>query len=482
MKKKKILALLMTMIMLIGLLSACSSGGGENSNGSDTSDKTTETTTEAAGQEINTEDSGNETSEEAGVAEFSTRADYSIYKDKFKGETLTVWAWWDITEPEKEAWEQFEELTGAKMDWVVIGWSEYTEKLISSVSAGTGPDICFFGAEAIPTYVKKNIILPVSDYVHFDRPAFTTYSPQAERIIDYFTMDGKIYAIADQGPSSYKLYYRKDLLENAGLEDPYDLFVNGEWTWDKWFELMEDVIQDLDGDGEIDVWGFDAWMGVTPFVYTNGADYVIDGKFAVNTPEFIEALEYYKKLKQPNYVWKPWEDGKDPQINLIAGATVFNYWGAWEFENLRQNIGDNLGFVPFPKGPSATSDMADYYNPTVTGLAASCKNPELAGVWLEYVRVPESLEAWEENKEKQRQNDIATYGSEELVDLAYDMGANGVIDASVSYPGLSSVIDSIINDQEKSVTQAANEYLASGQAIIDEVLKGTESNTETSGD
>lgn len=460
---KKILALLLTVVLVISLLSACGGGSSTDDNGS----------SKVNGIADENDSSNGDTSNEVpSDTPFLTRDDYSIYKDKFAGETLTIWTWWDMSEDEIEAWEQFEELTGASLDWVIVAWDEYQEKLISGVSAGTGPDIAYFGPEAMPTYVKKNIILPVSDYVDLERPAFTTYSPQINKILDFFTLDGKIYALTDLGSKSHKLYYRKDLLENAGLEDPYDLFVNGEWTWDKWFELMEDVTMDLDGDGEIDVWGFDAWMDITQFVYTNGTDFVIDGKFAVNTPEFIEALEYYRRLREPDYIWKPWEEGKDPQINLISGSTAFNYWGYWEIDNLRENIGDNLGFVPFPKGPSAKSDMADYYDSTVCGLAASSQNPELAGLWLEYVRTPESLEAWEEKQEIQRQLDIEKYGSEELVELAYYMGSEAVIDASPSYPGLKTVIDSIVNDREKSVTQAANEYLAAGQAIIDEILSG----------
>ena len=464
---KKFLALLLTIVMLIGALSAC--GSKESSNGSGGKDTGKVTDNGGSGTNEGGDSAGTEV---PGDSEFAVRADYEVYRDKFKGQTLTVWTWWVMRESEKEAWASFEELTGAKMDWVVVAWDGYQEKLVSSVSAGTGPDIVFFGPEAIPNYVNKKIILPVSDYVDFSRPAFTTYSPQVEKIQEYFTVDGKIYAIVDSGPRSHKLYYRKDLIENAGLEDPYELFMNGEWTWDKWFELMEDVTQDLDGDGQIDVWGFDAWMDVTQFVYTNGSDFVVDGKFNVTAPEFIEALEYYKRLKQSDYVWKPWEEGKDPQSNLISGSTAFNYWGYWEIDNLRENIGDNLGFVPFPKGPSATAEMADYYDSTVCGLAGSSKNPELAGVWLEYVRVPESIEAWEEQQEEQRQLDIEKYGSEELVELAYYMGQNAVIDASPSYPGLKNVIDSIINEKEKSVTQAANEYLAAGQAIVDEVISG----------
>jgi len=452
--------------MVIGALTAC----GNRDTASNGDNDSTKPVTDNDGDNSNDNGESGAINDETG---FLTRADYhEEYRDKFKGQTLTVWTWWDMPETDKEAWETFSEATGAEIDWVIVAWADYQEKLIASVSSGTGPDIVFFGPEAMPNYVRKKIILPVSDYVDFSRPAFTTYSPQVTKIQEYFTMDGKIYAIIDLGPGSHKLYYRKDLLENAGLEDPYELFVNGEWTWDKWFELMEDVTQDLDGDGQNDVWGFDAWMGCQQFVYTNGTSFVVDGKFAVTTPEFIEALEYYKRLKQPNYVWKPWEEGKDPQSNLISGATAFNYWGHWEIDNFRENIGDNLGFVPFPKGPSAKTEMADYYDSTVCGISGAAKNPELAGVWLEYCRTPESLEAWEEKQEEQRQLDIEKYGSEELAELAYYMGSQATIDIMPSFPGLDKVIDAIINETEKSVTQAANEYYSAGQAIVDEVLNG----------
>lgn len=455
---------ILTIIMAIGLLVAC--GGSSSTDGDD--EETIDNITDGD----DTRD--DEESAVPSYSSFLSRDDFHIDPEKFEGETLTVWTWWDMSEDELVLKEEFEELTGATLEWVIVAWADYKEKLVSSVSAGTGPDIVFFGPEAMPTYINKEIILPVSDYVDFEKPAFTTYYPQVKKILDYFTMDGKIYALSNLGPGSHKLYYRKDLLENAGLEDPYELFLNGEWTWDKWFELMEDVTQDLDGDGQNDVWGFDAWMGIQQFVYTNGSNFVIDGKFAANTPEFIEAIEYYRKLKQSDYIWKPWEDGKDPQINLISGSTAFNYWGAWEIDNFRENIGDNLGFVPFPKGPSAKTDMADYYDSTVCGIAASSANPELAGLWFEYTRTPATIEEWEEHQEEQKQLDIEKFGSEELAELAYYMGSEAVLDAMPSYPGLEAVINSMIDDKEKSVTQAANEYLAAGQAVVDEVLGGAQ--------
>lgn len=466
---KKLLALLLSLVLVMSLLVGC---GGSSSDGSDNDGGNKNTTGGSSADKDDADDTDSEDSEVDTEGKNVSWETFDIDPDAYKGQTLTIWTWWDNDEGTNEATAYFEEITGATVEWVNVPWADYPAKLISGVSAGTGPDVCYIGPEAIPTYVKKNILFPLSDYVDFNSPALTTYSPQVQNIMDYFNVDGKIYAMADAGAGTFKLYYRKDLLENAGLEDPYDLFMNGEWTWEKWFELMENVTQDMDGDGVNDVWGFDAWMGMTPFVSSNGASYVVDGKFAVDDPKFIEALDGYRRLKQSDYIWKPWEDGKDPQGNLISGATCFNYWGAWEITNLRENIGDDLGFVPFPKGPSAKDEMADQAGVTVEAIAASSQNPELAGKFLEFKRLPETVELWDLIQEERRQSDLLSYGSEELVDLAYDMGRYGTIDASVSYPGLSDIINAIVSDTEKSSTQVVNEYKDAGQAIIDEVLKG----------
>ena len=46
------------------------------------------------------------------------------------------------------------------------------------------------------------------------------------------------------------------MLEDAGLQNPNELYANGEWTWEKWREYLIALTQDTDGDGVIDVYGF----------------------------------------------------------------------------------------------------------------------------------------------------------------------------------------------------------------------------------
>jgi hypothetical protein len=114
--------------------------------------------------------------------------------------------------------------------------------------------------------------------------------------------------------------------------------------------------------------------------------------------------------------------------------------------------------------------LADDNYPTVIGIAAYSQNPELAGLWIEFTRTPESEETWETKKQEKIEREIATYGSEELVTLAYEMGLNSVVNSSSSYPGLNDVITKMTDDSEKTPAQAVNEYLSAGQALVDEIL------------
>ena len=69
--------------------------------------------------------------------------------------------------------------------------------------------------------------------------------------------------------------YNKDLIEAAGLEDPYVLWQAGRWTYDALEEYGIALTQDTDGDGVIDQWGIGDLpnpAAVYRFLPSNGAE------------------------------------------------------------------------------------------------------------------------------------------------------------------------------------------------------------------
>ena len=52
-------------------------------------------------------------------------------------------------------------------------------------------------------------------------------------------------------PCPYTIYFNKDIVTECGLENPYELVYNKEWTVDKFISMAEGATADLDGNGKI---------------------------------------------------------------------------------------------------------------------------------------------------------------------------------------------------------------------------------------
>ena len=99
------------------------------------------------------------------------------------------------------------------------------------------------------------------------------------------------------------IWWNKTQFENLGIPNLYELYENGEWDWDKMFEVAELATRDLDNDGEIDVYGFGANNLAYDLMHNNGAlpitktENGIDIDF--NDPKITEALKFAEKLINP---------------------------------------------------------------------------------------------------------------------------------------------------------------------------------------
>lgn len=397
--------------------------------------------------------------------------------DEFKGKTLTIWGWWDTDDSFKADMASFQEKAGVTVDYQNIPWDQYKQKTITAVTSGAGPDIVYFDTEAVPTWIVKNILLPVSDNVDLTKPAFKNLST---RLTDFYAWNGKKYGLVDKGLGVYRLYYNKDLFKNNGLEDPLDIFKAGQWTWDKFFELGQELTQDTNGDGTMDLYAYDAWP-VEQWLFTNGANYVnyVDGKpiFGLDDPKAITALQAMRDIKVDGKykIQSPWDPNKDPQQKFVGGLTAMNYWGEWEINNMKAGLGDKLGMVPFPIGPDFKGRTADLVTSTAQGIAASSKDPKLAGLWMEFNRLPETVEIGKQKEEEANAKNLENYGSQELIDIHYDMYNNGIINPMAGFGDLSTVVDTILNkSNDKSPAQAVEANKQAAQAQIDEAMRSAQ--------
>jgi multiple sugar transport system substrate-binding protein len=182
------------------------------------------------------------------------------------------------------------------------------------------------------------------------------------------------------------LYYRKDLLEKAGLQVP------------KTLEELEKQAKQLN-DPAKGVSGFvargkraAAVTQFSSFLYGFGGDFMKDGKSSLTTPEALEAFNYYGNLLN-KYGPKGTLNMSWPEAMAVftQGKAAFYTEASSLFTNAtdatKSTVADKVGFAPFPAGPKGSKP----YNITSWALGIGANSEKKDAAW-EFIKWAESKE------------------------------------------------------------------------------------------
>ena len=288
------------------------------------------------------------------------------------GRVLKYIAWWDPASTE-EVWlaklAYLEEQYNFKLETVNSGdWQGHHDDLLASIAAGDPiGEYVYVDQSFFAGYVSEQLLEPVEGHgVDFSQ----SYYHQGKRAA--FTLHGHEYSIKDNfvEPSA-GWWFNKSLLEREGQPNIYELQKNGEWTWDKMLEMAKAVTKDLDGDGTVDQWAFGEdplHVAAMAFLATNGANIVEDGKFVLDSPAAIEALQFYQDLNTKYKVvgMRP----EDSEWNWAyhefgAGKIAFLPFFFWASDSQFGSPEDEIGWALFPAGPKGEATSVYYPSNTV---------------------------------------------------------------------------------------------------------------------
>jgi multiple sugar transport system substrate-binding protein len=264
-----------------------------------------------------------------------------------------------------------EEKFNCKIEMKTYSWGQpHVEGMMSRLLAGESEyDIWGMQSDWFWTMVGKGAFLSVGDVVPSEY-----YEDYPEIPTDF---RGKRYQISFPEPSLGNMYvtlWNQDLFERENLPNPYDLYENGEWTYDAFVDIVKKATRDTDGDGQIDQWGAILWWDhAAVMAFSNNASAIKvtdDGTvvFAADSPEFLESLDLMLEVMaaQPGLNQSQGEIFND-------GKAAMTIAGVYTATGLRAG---KVGIVPLPMGPSAT----EYSYPDVTSgqgyfLPANSKEP-----------------------------------------------------------------------------------------------------------
>jgi multiple sugar transport system substrate-binding protein len=149
------------------------------------------------------------------------------------------------------------------------------------------------------------------------------------------------------------LFYRKDMLESVGVKPPK--------TWEELIDVAKKLTKDVDGDGEIDVWGFvydGAWSWhFNPFLWQAGGmelspdkkECVINSEEGIRALQFLLDLIYVHKVAPPPEKWK-W--GIEAIAKGEGAMAIDGPWGwACAHDLFGLDVDKYLGVTLLPKGP-----------------------------------------------------------------------------------------------------------------------------------
>lgn len=399
----------------------------------------------------------------------------------FGGRTVRIGGYYDMTpNPDGNVFEAafaeriayVEENYNCNIEFVNVG-GDYVSSYVTSVLSGD--PVCDVGYilsyKLLPALIEGGIAYPISDLgvVDFSKSWYNQPSVEAG------TYKGKVYTMGmTSADVQYGIFWNKTLFEKYNLPDLYELYENGEWTWEKFKEIALAGNQDTDGDGVYDIHGFNQRENlVWSFMSSNGADAVkktdAGVELALDTPEAMEAMEAYADFMQNVPHLQGWLGDWQSQIwSFRDGQSMMCYEAWWISYGYLGEMQDEWGFVPFPKGPSGTEYVSYGKEAAPYMMLNGIENPEEVATIVDLIfQIFETEEEW---------NDAiyAKFEAEADDPTAVDICMELMPKVSISPMMGFSDLNTLVNDMLNSIANGSNtpqSALEANQSALDAAIQ-----------
>jgi multiple sugar transport system substrate-binding protein len=210
------------------------------------------------------------------------------------------------------------------VDLQFIDYSEYWDKLLTSVAGGTSPDIASLEPMRLPGYASKGALLDLTDRL----AAWGAKDDFFSGLWVSNSWNNKIYGLPWHA-SDFILYYNTDLLKAAGFDAPPK-------DWDE-LKKMAIATTKKTGDPQTDVYGYvpdltspsGVMFNWVPYLWSAGGDLLTpDGKAAAfNSTQGVQSLNLFVDLYKAGAIPQSsltgtWQDIQDLWVKGRAALYV----------------------------------------------------------------------------------------------------------------------------------------------------------------
>ncbi|HEV7167991.1 MAG TPA: sugar ABC transporter substrate-binding protein [Micrococcaceae bacterium] len=293
--------------------------------------------------------------------------------------TLANHVWTDTI---KAAIPEFEKANNVKVELTQLGEDQLSDQYNVKLNAGTDEiDVMMYRPlQEGKTFAKNGYLADLTDKVKAD--SSWNWSDFQAGPVSSTTYDGKVVGVPTITEREV-LYYRKDLLEKAGLPVPTTME-----------ELQADAQKIKDANPGIA--GFVARTGkstavtqFSSFLYSFGGDFMDNsGKSTVNSDAAKKAYAFYGGLIKDQGPANVSTDMSWPEAMAIftQGKAAFYTEADSLYKNAtdpaKSKVADTVGFAPLPAGPAGSKP---YNVPSwALGVNAASKNQDMSWKFIQW--------------------------------------------------------------------------------------------------
>lgn len=263
--------------------------------------------------------------------------------------------------------------------------------LLIFVQSGNPPDCYPASLVSYPYSVEyEDLFESVDDVLDFSDELWNDGAYTASAL----AREGKTYIPPVGVNIRYLLFYRTSVIKEHGLEDPWELYEKGEWTWSKFVEMSESFVGT-----QKNKYAVDGEQSLKPFLTTTGVPIIgtSNGKLVSNfkNPDISECVEmltsyganqkmlFYPKqqysFSAPSPQRSEWVEGN----TLFYVRTISYYERLLRlYKNREGRSDDEIAFVPSPTPDGKDTAYREAYISNSYMLVKGSENKEAYKAWI----------------------------------------------------------------------------------------------------
>jgi N,N'-diacetylchitobiose transport system substrate-binding protein len=268
---------------------------------------------------------------------------------------------------------------GTKVNIEFVPWAQAHDKFTTAIAGGKVPDVAEMGTTWTPEFAAQGA------FEEMPKPSGGQY---VSSLVDAATYQGKMWG-KPWYAGARALIYRKDVLQKAGVSVPKT-----------WQDLQADaaaIKAKVPGIYPIGYTGLTEHMYL-PTIWQAGGQIATESgdtwKSALNSPQAVEAIQFYTDFYKKGYVPKAaigWEE-PDAQTAFVNGDIAMLIGGGWTYDSIvasKPALKDKIGTALEPAGPSG-KDTA-FAGGSHLVVFKESQNPALANAFVDFMLKPAQL-------------------------------------------------------------------------------------------